>query len=44
MKNLVLLSAFVFGFSVMGFTQTEDTKANLTLTSSTQSKMSLEKK
>ena len=44
MKNLILLTAFVSGFSIMGVAQTEDTKANVTLSSTTQSKMSLEKK
>lgn len=44
MKNLILLTAFVFGFSAFGFAQTESTKANVTLSSTSQSKMTLEKK
>lgn len=44
MKNLILLTAFVFGFSAFGFAQTETTKANVSLSSTSQSKMTLEKK
>jgi len=44
MKNLILLTAFVFGFSAFGFAQTESTKANITLSSESQAKMSIEKK
>ena len=44
MKNLILLTSFVSGFSIMSVAQTEDTKANVTLSSTTQSKKSREKK
>ncbi len=44
MKNLILLTAFVFGFSAISFAQTEDAKANVTLSSEAQAKLTLEKK
>lgn len=44
MKNLILLSTFVFGFTALSVAQSEATKANVTLTSEAQAKMTLEKK
>jgi len=43
MRNLILLSAFVFGFTATSIAQVETTAEKITLSSEAQAKMTLEK-
>ena len=43
MRNLILLSAFVFGFTATSIAQVETTNEKITLSSEAQAKMTLEK-
>lgn len=44
MRNLILLSAFVFGFATISVAQVEPTNEKITLSSEAQAKIALEKK
>ncbi len=44
MKNLILLAAFVFGFSAITIAQTETSDDKITLSTEAQAKMKLDKK